>query len=108
MRRTLAQRMLRALLARGYEHRTNERGGKYVELVPSRPVDQLTRVMEGIGVEDDTVVRMVVPVTGILFTGHHRLLVGSSGALRVTTGAIADGRPVSDEVKAMLVQEGSR
>lgn len=88
MTKTMKERLIAALEARGYVPRINPRGSKYGEYATGPGAKSLLKT------EDDGAVR------------PHRILVGKAGALRFTTKSIADSIPFSDRTKLKLLAEG--
>lgn len=83
---TLKTRYIVALESIGYMHQRNPRGGRYYEMV-----------------FNPELLKLASPQTGI-YRGDHKLLIGSSGACRVTTTSIAKSIPVSEILTKPLLE----
>lgn len=87
MKKTIQDRLVAAIEARGYVRQSNPRSERYVELVMGAGCRPLLKP------RDDGMV------------ADHRILVGRSGALRYTTGSIGDSFAFSDRMKNQLIAE---
>lgn len=81
-----------ALLARGYVADAAARTSKY----------RVLRPLETVAAGDFH--RLALPL--VLAAGPHRLLLGPSGALRMTRRTVADSFPLSDARRETLLVEG--
>lgn len=82
MKANRKDKLVAALVARGYVPRQNPRSSRYAEFTPG-PLARL-----------------------LLSSSDHRVLVGSLGALRWTTGSIADNHAFSPRAVDHLIRCG--